>query len=453
MLISPLGGPERKLAEVAGPPFSTSLAWTPDSASMAAVDGGNLVLISVQTGAKRFLTHKGESSFPGDGLPTFSPDGRSLAYVRGISTGALDLAVSSPPGAPPRIIQANHSFLGGIAWAPDGRSLIYSAARGNTRGIWRIAATATPKDLPEQLPVPPGERLCISKAGKDGSSRMAVQTGERQTNIWRLDLSTGQEVPVISSTMLDTYPQYSPDGSRIAFASDRSGATEIWTADGDGSNQVQITSFRSRAAAPRWSPDGRSIVFSSSKGGGLSIYVVNAQGGEPQRIVDGWRPSWSADGKWIYSASKRSGSEQIWKAGVDGANPVQVTRSGGFESLESTDGKWLLYTKPDLAGLWRMRVAGGGEELLLRDVTVGAWSPIDGGILYATADGGRPPGGSTPIRTNTVARYWFDDGRSKSIGRIDRSLFMTSATRDGRYFLWTRAQRLDSDLLLVENLR
>jgi Tol biopolymer transport system component len=452
ILISPLGGPERKLAEVVVAPFSKGLDWTPDSASIATGDDGNLVLISVKTGERRPLTQKGNRVC--DMLPAFSPDGRSLAFARRVSSGAGELAVSSPPGSAPRILESNHG-IDGIAWAPDGKSLIYSAARRNTQGIWRIAATAAPNDQPEQLAIPPGLRLCISKPDKDGASRMAVQTVGRDSNIWRLDLSTGKAAPVISSTMLEYYPQFSPDGSRIAFASDRSGATEIWTANGDGSNQVQLTSFRSRAAAPRWSPDGRSIVFSSSKSGSLSIYVVDAQGGEPRRVVDGWRPSWSMDGEWIYFGSKRSGSDQVWKVGVDGADPVQVTRSGGFELLESCDGKWLLYTKSDRApGLWRMPLAGGLEELLLSDVVVGAWTPITSGILYARGGLGSSPIGFSVEHTQTVARYWFDNGQTKPVGRIDRSgPGGATASRDGRYFLWTRLERFDSDLLLVENLR
>ena len=259
---------------------------------------------------------------------------------------------------------------------------------------------------------------------------------------------------MISSTMMDYYPQYSPDGSRIAFASDRSGATEIWTANGDGSNQVQITSFGSRAAAPRWSPDARSIAFSSAKEGRLGIYVVDAQGGEPRRVVDGWRPSWSMDGKWIYFGTKRSGSEQVWKVGANGANSVQVTRAGGFELQESADGKWLLYTKSDHdPGLWRMPPAGGPEELILHDVMAGNWSPIAGGILWATG-GGMSIAGYSPDGIQTVTRYWFESGQSKTMGRIDRSMSGgTSATRDGRYFLWSRVERSDSDLLLVENVR
>src|SRR4029079_8157076 len=152
--------------EVVLAPFSTGLAWTPDSESIAAGDDGNLVLISVKSGARRPLTQKGDSVC--DMLPAFSPDGRSLAFARRISSGNTDREVYSPPGAPPRIIAPHQQGLDGVAWAPDGKSLIYSAGRGNTPGLSRIATPATPKTQPERLPIPPGLRLCLSKPGKNG---------------------------------------------------------------------------------------------------------------------------------------------------------------------------------------------------------------------------------------------------------------------------------------------
>jgi hypothetical protein len=140
---------------------------------------------------------------------------------------------------------------------------------------------------------------------------------------------------------------------------------------------------------------------------------------------------------------------------VDGANPVQVTRVGGFELLECCDGKWVLYTKSDRApGLWRMPSGGGPEEQLLSDVVVGNWSPITDGILYVPGRLGSSPVGYAFEPTQTVSRYWFASGQARPVGRVDRSgSGGTAASRDGRYLLWTRVERVDSDLFLVENVR
>lgn len=84
----------------------------------------------------------------------------------------------------------------------------------------------------------------------------------------------------------------------------------------------------------------------------------------------------------IYVGTRRSGSDQVWKNGIDGANPVQVTKSGGFEALESLASREVasLHEIGGGPGLWRMPRAGGGEELLMRDVItgtrVGSCTPI-----------------------------------------------------------------------------
>ena len=86
---------------------------------------------------------------------------------------------------------------------------------------------------------------------------------------------------------------------------------------------------------------------------------------------------------------------------------------------------------------------GGPEELLLPEVSTGNWNPIEGGLLYIEGHGHRIDG--------PVKRYWFENGQSKAFDRVVS--LGTSATRDGRYFLWSRMDRYNSDLVLVENFR
>jgi Tol biopolymer transport system component len=87
---------------------------------------------------------------------------------------------------------------------------------------------------------------------------------------------------IISSTGWELDPQYSPDGSRIVFGSNRSGFVEIMACDSDGSNPIPLTSFKGvrTAGAPRWSPDGRWIAFDSLDRfgpSGRAIFIVDAQ--------------------------------------------------------------------------------------------------------------------------------------------------------------------------------
>lgn len=105
-------------------------------------------------------------------------------------------------------------------------------------------------------------------------------------DIWRADGHTAERHPV-SSTEVEANPQFSPDGRRIAFESDRSGPEEIWMANSDGTEPMQLTNFGRYCGSPRWSPDGRWITFDANIGSGRwDVWVVESSGGRPSRPQD-----------------------------------------------------------------------------------------------------------------------------------------------------------------------
>src|SRR2546421_12606410 len=113
----------------------------------------------------------------------------------------------------------------------------------------------------------------------------------RSVNIWRVDLSEpyAQARKVVSSSREQTAPNISPDGTQIAFQSNRSGSQEVWVSDSDGSNAIQLSSFGIRmTGSPHWSPDGNLIAFDSRAGGEANIYIVDPHG---------WRASEASDQK------------------------------------------------------------------------------------------------------------------------------------------------------------
>ena len=127
-----------------------------------------------------------------------------------------------------------------------------------------------------------------------------------------------------------------------------------------------LTSFSNPATGlPHWWPDGQQIVFYSRPNEKGQIYVMNSKGGGLRQLTnDAWDnffPVWSRDGRWIYFSSNRTGTDQIWRMPSRGGDPVQVTRNGGFASMETTDGKYLYYTqaKASIGNLWKMPVEGG----------------------------------------------------------------------------------------------
>ena len=191
---------------------------------------------------------------------------------------------------------------------------------------------------------------------------------------------------LIASTRMDATPHISPDGSKIAFCSSRTGNVEVWVCDSDGTDPVRLTDFGSYdTSSPYWSPDGRSIVFNSNQAGHMDIYVVSSEAGPVVRLTTEAsrevNPSWSRDGRWIYFSSNRGGIPQIWRVPAEGGQPVQITTNGGYAAEESMDGRFLYYVpESGRTDLWRMSVEGGEETLILEGVRYLAWALTKEGI-------------------------------------------------------------------------
>jgi Tol biopolymer transport system component len=261
----------------------------------------------------------------------------------------------------------------------------------------------------------------------------------------------------IFSTQDDVDPQFSPDGRRIVFVSERSGHDEIWVCNSDGLSPLQLTSFQGpTVTTPRWSPDGRRIAFDSdAKGGSFDIWVIGADGGKPVRMTthpanDG-NPSWSHDGRWIYFDSARTGEQQVWKMPADGGEAIQLTWDGGWAPLESPDGKFLYYTKYLWdTSLWRVPVDGGQSAKVLEGLSAYVnLAIVDTGIYFL-------PHSLTSIQfldlqTNQIRRIASFE-RPVGMGGLGGGLAISP---DGQWILYTntRADQGGAELRLVENFR
>lgn len=93
-------------------------------------------------------------------------------------------------------------------------------------------------------------------------------------------------VPSTSETDHGPGPQFSPDGKKLAYMSDRSGSMEIWVSNRDAGNAFQLTASGG-AGTPRWSPDSQSIAYDTKGRDGSAIYAVSLQGGAPRLLVAG----------------------------------------------------------------------------------------------------------------------------------------------------------------------
>ena len=301
-LIAPLGGPERRVADIhltgglnVTPPY---LAWCPAASCLVVTDApregdpGALFTISLETGEKRQLTHP-KTTAGGDTHPAISPDGRWLVFRRmaGLFVGELyRLPLGrrmTPAGEPQRLtpasLDAEHP-----AWMPDSKEILVSARSS----LWRLSVSG--ESAPSRLPFVGDYGLmpAVSHPHPGRPPLLVYVRSFMDGNIWRVATpsagaaSSTPPTAAISSTRLEGMPQFSPDGRRVAFASDRSGNWEIWLTNPDGSDAVQLTSLGAVASGyPHWSPDGQQIVFHSNVDGQWEVYLVPAGGGKPRNIT------------------------------------------------------------------------------------------------------------------------------------------------------------------------
>jgi Tol biopolymer transport system component len=473
-VMSPLGGGERKVADTRAPLLLETLAWTPDSASLIASEmtspvGASLFVISVATGEKRRLTQPPQPSI-GDGWPAVSPDGRTVVFARYSQDTSANVHVVPVTGGEARQVTAEKASLFGLAWTPDGDVVFSSNRRGAFR-LWRVPVEHSPASAIAAVDVAGDDARfpSISRPSAGSPARLAFQRFTANLDIRRAEIEgdgTSRHVlrtshPFIASTRSEDHPSYSPDGTKIAFVSARSGTPEIWLCASDGSNPARLTSMAGPiVVGPRWSPDGRRIAFFATTGpaGRYVTYVAGAEDGRSSPLARGETelqalPAWSRDGRSLYLTSARSGSLQIWKMELDGGQPAQLTRGGGAESAESPDGRILYYTKvpEEGAGLWSVPIEGGTEVRVLEPVRFGYWAVARKGIYFVDFD--------VPVDAPRPVRFFnFETRAVVEVGTVENSVSSINTpgftvSPDGRWLLYTSLDSRDADLMLIDRFR
>jgi Tol biopolymer transport system component/DNA-binding winged helix-turn-helix (wHTH) protein len=459
-LVPALGGPPRRVHEFTqDPKCKPGLSWSPDGKFLIFSDQlgdepGSVKQLALEDLSVRQLSNPPVPS-AGDWSAQFSPDGKSIAFIRD-TKDVDDIYVMPASGGTPRRLTFDNRLMVGLAWTPDSKEVIFSSNRGASWGLWRISAVG---GAPERLSV-----------GSDGAympdvslkrNRLLYASGFWNENIWRIPIGLGHHLGkperLIFSMGLEEGPQYSPDGKRIVFQSGRSGNFEIWRADADGANLMQLTSFGGPlTGTARWSPDGRQISFDSRPGPHANIHIISADGGPARRLSndtsDDAVPSWSRDGKSIYFASDRTGSWQVWKRTLDGRPPVQVTSNGGFAAFESLDGKSIYYTKFDNKGIWQVPVDGGPETQIVDDPPGDYWGYFAVGPdgLYFIADTGTPPKHKPGFK-------FFDSATRKItvMGDMEKGPYEgapgLSVSPDGKYLIYVQVDEVRNNLMMAEN--
>lgn len=213
------------------------------------------------------------------------------------------------------------------------------------------------------LPVDPvGEpgQTAFGSFSRDGN-HFAV--GRRSTgghDIWLLELARNVSTRLTFDPADDIWPIWSPDGSRIAFRSSRSGSGDLYLKSLDGAETILLQTDKSKFA-DSWHPDGRLILYEDSDASGTDLWLLPMEGEKKpfpwvRSPFNEWNSRFSPDGRWVAYQSDESGRFEIYVRefttsanGISAGPAYQVSRDGGEVPQWTRDGKELIY-----AGLDRM---------------------------------------------------------------------------------------------------
>ncbi len=465
-IVPSLGGTERRIGSTLTArnigAHALGLDWSPDGRFLAIVDRETpedspaIFLMSTETGEKRRLTTPPTVVSSFDKQPAFSPDGKTLAFVRTRKPKIMLLSLEDE-NAEERLLVAPKEPVGDVAWTADGSSLLFvSGLTEASDAIYRVSVKG---GSPEILSFGNGAGLIsVSREG----NRLVFEKGtDGNSEIWRLRGPNGPTThtpqKLIASTVMDYGAKFSPDGSKIAFTSFRSGVQHIWICNSEGEQCGQLTR-EAAALFPRWSPDGKSIAYRGfiTEGSGDApnpdIFVANVESGFNRRLTEDpsveREPGWSRDGKWIYFSSDRTGEHNLWKVPSDGGDPIQLTHDGGIDPYESEDGKWIYYlNQPHKPDVRRIPVSGGEPELVLAGEvrSFAFWTLWGNHIVYRHRDG------------RDVRSFHLDTREIETVTKLELEgismYYGLTVSPDGLWVLMSFPVPPTGDLFLVENFQ
>lgn len=461
-IVGALGGAARSVGRCYGRTVDY-FDWTADGsgllvARMASDLGGagaatRIARLDLETGALQPIDYAPRDAHELDLEPQASPDGRWIAFRRGVAPYSA-LWVMPAAGGAARVLDARAARLRGIAWYPDSAALLVSADYDGTQALHRIALDGS---ATVALGVADAHFPAVARGRP-----LAVAAVERQLHqVRELRAVDGAMVPgraIPRASRSDDMPAYAPDGRRFAFVSRRSGVPELWVHDfATGAAHPATALGGMEPEWPQWSPDGGRIAF-IVRGMDAALMVLDLDSGRVRRLA---APGpvrfggWSRDGSALFASVRDAEGWAVWRIGADGAAPRRLGGSGALDPRQPFDEPALYYLKDGARGLYRLGLDDGRETRLGVEMGLyargmyalradGLWyldavSPELPLALLHVADWKRPADGEAMILPRMVAPV----PRYAPLGQA-------SFAPDGTSLLLVDAVHDDTDLVVID---
>ncbi len=373
LLVAVSGGTPRRLGDCIGPTL-LKFDWTPDG--QALVSGGYVDAERNSASLWRMTLTEGQWQplFPArathdvDLEPHYSPDGRWLAFLRGLS--ASDLWRIPTDGGEPEQLTRIAADVRGFDWTPDGKYLVFNAYRDGKLALWSV-------DLATRIVAPLGIENARTPDFALRSPQMVYEIPRTQSTLMRLRVNEPDTPPerILGSSANDTAAVASPDRSAIIFYSDRSGRDRVWLAPIEGEVGVPQQIDRllpTTVHPPTWSPDSqRFLVVGVDRNSTSSLYEVTRNSLRAQRLsFDAGEPQFAdylPSGEILVGSMDGQQRRLIRCRRVANALVPVSSIDGISYALVDRPRQRIVYTHVLRPGLYSATMDGSDERQLLAD--------------------------------------------------------------------------------------
>jgi Tol biopolymer transport system component/serine/threonine protein kinase len=382
--------------------------------------------------------------------PAWSPDGTTICYA-----DFRDLWLVPAAGGEARRLTNDQGPPHRPTWSPDGAHVFFGSYREGTRALWRVAV---PNGALERLTVGTGPEI-EPALSHDGRS-LVYSTLSLDLDVALRELPTGR-LWRVGSSRTESSPTISPDGTQLAFTSNRLGKSDLWlqklSADGPVGSPGRLTDLPGSIATPTFTPDGAWLLFFRVIGQRREIWWVPTSGGVASRLIAHGRtcihPAVAPDGTQVAFVSDADGREHLWVASLDRSGigaPRKLTRGEASDLFPSwsPDGGRLAFVRQDGEGsnACVVEVDGAATPRRATDgvrVFQASWLPDHEALLVSGSwVGARPEIRRVSLADRSTARDYpeidfgeIGDYGSFSVGARGRLLAHTFAKREGDLWL------------------
>jgi len=280
----------------------------------------------------------------GSTQPGPDPGPGRIIFTR-LGNGHIDIYGMDVNGHNLELLTTSYAFDDWGSWSPDTFKIVFQSDRipdTSFTARYQIFVMSSDGSSVSQLTFPDIARDTLTNHVKDTTSNFQpawspdgtkiafASTRDTNPEIFVMDPNGSNVVRLTNDAAEDGQPAWSPNGTKIAFATNRDGNDEIYVMNANGSGAVNLTNNAASDLTPVWSPDGTKIAFQSDRQSNYAVWVMNADGSNPVRLTDpstpAGSPTWSPDGTRI--AYEQGGD--IWVMNVDGSRKIRIT--SGFWS-------------------------------------------------------------------------------------------------------------------------